>query len=196
MKNIDEQKSKQEKTERILVNSSDVMIGKYLTWIIRNQEELKLNNGEVSVLQIIAEQTLSWRLKHAYISIEHFEKNGTSKRTLQRKRTSLTEKKLIKWRKTNGFTMYELILPRDITDDYEFVYLRDPVKASISYITKRLEIDGIGLTRENINVIRKYKKDKKIREKCKFPEQAIDIILEPLIEKKKKHDEIMENGLL
>jgi hypothetical protein len=107
---------------RLLVRSSDAMLGKYIVWLTRNKRRLNIDNGEYLTLVIVAESTLSCKTNRAYISLEHFEESGISHSALRKKRTSLTKENLIKWRKTSGFTMYELVLPNEITDKYDFVY--------------------------------------------------------------------------
>jgi hypothetical protein len=107
---------------RTLVNSGEVMYGKYMIWLTRNKKELDLDNGDFIFLSLVAEQTLSWKMEFAYIPLVKFEENNISKKILQMKRTPLVEKNLIKWRKTNGFTEYQIVLPSEITDEYEFLY--------------------------------------------------------------------------
>jgi hypothetical protein len=103
--------------KKIKVTSSDEMLGKYVTWAFN----VDLDANENRLLGLIARETLGKSKRYAYIK-QSIMTEHMSKRTLFSKRKSLSEKGLIKWRKTVGYTSYELILPKEITDKYEFIF--------------------------------------------------------------------------
>jgi hypothetical protein len=181
--------------QKVSITSGDEMLKKYLHWVAKNQTDLNLDSEEKTILAIVSVHLLTWNLKRKRISIENFKENRINEKTLRIKRASLTDKGLIKWKMTNDCAIYELILPEDITDRYEFIYLKNPLEASVSYMLKRLEDDNIELNIDNIYTIKRYKKDNEVCEKCESSDEAIDFILEPLI-KSKKEIEKMSYGLL
>jgi len=109
------------------------MSGIYLQWINDNQVDLDLSIYEKDILFTISRNTLGYRLSYGYILQELFTLLF-SERTLKTYRKKLIEKGLLKFKPTNRMSYYELVLPDEITNEFDFIYVKDPIAYATRYI--------------------------------------------------------------
>jgi len=94
------------------------MIGICIQYYVDNY---RLSHIERSMLEIILRYTFGFKKRNAYVSQKIFELNS---KTLKKYRDMLSEKGILKWKKTRKYTIYEIIEPKK---EIEKFVLRDGV---------------------------------------------------------------------
>ena len=88
----------------------DSIGGSYIKWLLREQE---LDTYEFMFLSEIANETLFYRKKYAYIKAEKFSCSITKRKKLLK---DLHGRGLLEYKRTSAYTMYQLVLPREMND--------------------------------------------------------------------------------
>jgi len=88
----------------------DSIGGSYAKWLLR---DVDISMTEFLFLMEIANETLFYRKKYAYIESSKF---SCSKATRNRLLKKLKEKNLLKYVRTSAYTMYQLVLPKELDD--------------------------------------------------------------------------------
>jgi hypothetical protein len=84
--------------------------GAYIQWLVEQHPEA-LN---IKSIHIISRHTLGYRKRYAYIKAEDFKGMEKSKRSRDFKK--LKNLGLLEYKKTRGYTMFKLVLPKELED--------------------------------------------------------------------------------
>jgi len=88
----------------------DSIGGSYLKWLLR---ESKVDAYEFMFLSEIANETLFYRKQYAYINADKFSCSIAKRKRMLKE---LQDRELLVYRRTSAYTMYQLTLPRELSE--------------------------------------------------------------------------------
>lgn len=94
------------------INSPDMACGMAMRWFLHEHPK-KYEH----LYNKIVDKTLGYLNKYSYIKQSEFD---LTPKHLKIHRDWLVENKIIKWRKTDGFTQYEILEPSDVIEKCNF----------------------------------------------------------------------------
>jgi len=88
----------------------DSIGGSYIKWLLRSAE---VDSFEFKFLAEVANETLFYRRQYAYISADKFSCSIAKRKRMLKE---LQERGLLKYARTSAYTMYQLILPKELDE--------------------------------------------------------------------------------